>query len=110
MLEHAQIKESYGDLSDSLVTVDSVIQANAAEIKQLLNYKWDYYKVKKKLDRLQVISQGYVRKMDSIVVVNEVLTEENLQIKEEIQQEKRKTVIWNKTKKSLSPLLKKRPF
>jgi len=90
MLEHAQIKESYGDLSDSLVTVDSVIQANAAEIKQLLNYKWDYYKVKKKLNRLQVISQGYVRKMDSIVVVNEVLTEENLQIKEEIQQEKRK--------------------
>ncbi|MEE4259511.1 MAG: hypothetical protein V2I62_07125 [Bacteroidales bacterium] len=90
MLEHAQIKESYGDLSDSLVTVDSVIQANAAEIKQLLNYKWDYYKVKKKLDRLQVISQGYIRKMDSIVVVNEALTEENLQIKEEIQQEKRK--------------------
>ena len=90
MLEHAQIKESYGDLSDSLITVDSVIQANAAEIKQLLNYKWDYYKVKKKLDRLQVISQGYVRKMDSIVIVNEVLTEENLQIKEEIQQEKRK--------------------
>jgi hypothetical protein len=90
MLEHDQIKESYGALSDSLVAVDSVIQANAAEIKQLLNYKWDYFKVKKKLDRLQVISQGYVRKMDSIVVVNEALTEENLQIKEEIQQEKRK--------------------
>lgn len=90
MFEHAQIKESYGDLSDSLVTIDSVIQANADEIKQLLNYKWDYFKVKKKLDRLQVISQGYVKKMDSIVVVNEVLTEENLQIKEEIQQEKRK--------------------
>lgn len=90
MFEHSQIKESYGDLSDSLVTVDSIIQANAAEIKQLLNYKWEYYSVKKKLDRLQVISQGYVRKMDSIVVVNQVLTEENLQIKEEIQQEKRK--------------------
>jgi len=90
MFEHAQIKESYGDLSDSLVAIDSVIQANADEIKQLLNYKWDYFKVKKKLDRLQVISQGYVKKMDSIVVVNEALTEENLQIKEEIQQEKRK--------------------
>ena len=90
MFEHAQIKESFGDLSDSLVAIDSVIQANADEIKQLLNYKWDYFKVKKKLDRLQVISQGYVKKMDSIVVVNEALTEENLQIKEEIQQEKRK--------------------
>ena len=89
MLEHNQTKESYGEISDSLVVMDSVIQANADEIKQLLNYKWDYYKVKKKLDRLQVISQGYIRKMDSIVVVNEVLTEENLQFKEEIQQEKR---------------------
>lgn len=90
MFEHAQIKESYGSLSDSLVTLDSVIEANAAEIKQLLNYKWDYFKVKKKLEHLQVISQGYVRKMDSIVVVNQALTEENLQIKEEIQQEKRR--------------------
>jgi len=89
MLEHNQTKESYGEISDSLVVMDSVIQANADEIKQLLNYKWDYYKVKKKLDRLQVISQGYIRKMDSIVVVNEVLTEENLQFKEEIQREKR---------------------
>ena len=89
MLEHNQTKESYGEISDSLVVMDSVIQANADEIKQLLNYKWDYYKVKKKLNRLQVISQGYIRKMDSIVVVNEVLTEENLQFKEEIQQEKR---------------------
>jgi len=89
MFEHNQTKESYGEISDSLVVMDSVIQANADEIKQLLNYKWDYYKVKKKLDRLQVISQGYIRKMDSIVVVNEVLTEENLQFKEEIQQEKR---------------------
>ena len=89
MLEHNQTKESYGEISDSLVVMDSVIQANADEIKQLLNYKWDYYKVKKKLNRLQVISQGYIRKMDSIVVVNEVLTEENLQFKEKIQQEKR---------------------
>ena len=89
MLEHNQTKESYGEISDSLVVMDSVIQANADEIKQLLNYKWDYFKVKKKLNRLQVISQGYIRKMDSIVVVNEVLTEENLQFKEEIQQEKR---------------------
>ena len=57
MLEHNQTKESYGEISDSLVVMDSVIQANADEIKQLLNYKWDYYKVKKKLNRLQVIIQ-----------------------------------------------------
>jgi hypothetical protein len=88
--EHMKVKEAYGELSDSLVVMDSVFQANAAEIKQLLNYKWEYYKVQKKLTRLQKVAQGYVQKMDSIVTVNQVLTDENLQMKEEIKVEQRK--------------------
>jgi len=88
MNEHVKIKEEYGELSDSLAGMDSVFQANAKEIKQLLNYKWEYYKVKKKLSKLQVIAQGYVRKMDSIVEVNQVLTQENFEIKEEIKKVK----------------------
>ncbi len=88
MNEHAKIKEEYGELSDSLAGMDSVFQANAKEIKQLLNYKWEYYKVKKKLSSLQVIAQGYVRKMDSIVTVNQELTQENFEIKEEIKKVK----------------------
>ncbi len=102
MAEHNQIKESYGEISDSLAVMDSVIQARADEIKKLLNYKWEYYKVKKKLDKLQVISQGYIRKMDSIVEVNETLTEENLQIKEEIKQEKLKNLDLQKEKEELT--------
>lgn len=90
MSQHAEVKQAYGELSDSLVVMDSVFQANAKEIKQLLNFKWDYYKVRKKLENLQVVAQGYVRKMDSIVVVNENLTVENLQMKEEIKIEQRK--------------------
>lgn len=90
LVEHNQIKESYGALSDSLLTKDSLIQANALEIKKLLNTKWEYYKIKKKLSSLQRVAQGYVLQMDSLYTVNHELTEENLKIKEEIKIEKRK--------------------
>jgi hypothetical protein len=82
--EHEEVKEAYGQVSDSLAGMDSTFQAQAKEIKDLLNYKWEFYKVQKKLDRLQVVAQGYVRRMDSIVVVNEQLTQENVEMKEEI--------------------------
>ena len=87
--EHIKIKQAYGELSDSLVGMDSIFQANAKEIKHLLNYKWDYYKVRKKLTRLQVVAQGYVREMDSIVSVNQSLTQENFEIKEAIKKANR---------------------
>lgn len=90
LVEHEKIKVSYGEISDSLVVIDSVIQSNAKEIKSLLNYKWEYYKIKKKLSRLQVVSQKYVRQMDSLYQENTVLTEENLQMKEEIQIERKR--------------------
>jgi len=90
LVAHEDIKASYGEATDSLQVMDSVIQANAIEIKKMLNYKWEYYKIKKKMSRLQVIAQGYVRQMDSIVTINQDLTEENFQIKEEIKIEKRK--------------------
>ena len=90
LAQHEEIKIAYGDATDSLQVMDSVIQANAVAIKQMLNYKWEYYKIKKKMSKLQVIAQGYVRQMDSIVTINKDLTEENLQIKEEIKIEKRK--------------------
>ena len=88
-------------MSDSLSVKDSVIEANAVEIKKLLNTKWEYYKIKKKLSRLQVISQGYVRQMDSIYHVNHELTEENQKIKEEIKVEKRKNKQLQQSKEEL---------
>lgn len=88
--EHENTKVAYGEMTDSLVVMDSVIQANAKEIKNLLNYKWEFYKVKKKLSRLQVVSQSYVRQMDSLYQENTALTEENLQIREEIQIERKR--------------------
>jgi cell division protein FtsB len=98
VLLHVQVKAEYGEVSDSLAGMDSLFQANAKEIKSLLNYKWEFYKVKKKLNRLQVVAQTYVRRMDSIVVVNEILTIENLEMQEEIKIEKRKNKSLEKEK------------
>lgn len=45
--EHNKTKQAYGALSDSLKAKDSVIQANAVEIRNLLGTKWEYEKVTK---------------------------------------------------------------
>jgi flagellar basal body-associated protein FliL len=39
VFQHERMKVAYGEISDSLVIMDSVIQANAKEIKQILNFK-----------------------------------------------------------------------
>ncbi len=106
MQEHEKIKQEYGILADSLTAKDSIIQENAKEIKKLLNTKWEYYKIKKKLARLQVISQGYIRQMDSLYTVNHQLTEENFKIKEEIKAEKRKNKELEKLKEHLNSKVK----
>jgi hypothetical protein len=84
LVEHAKVKTEYGQLSDSLLVKDSVIQANAVEIRRLLDTEWEYYKVKKKLAQLQVVAQGYVMQMDSLYRVNASLSEENVAIKKDL--------------------------
>ena len=84
LMEHERVKQEYGQLSDSLAVKDSVIQANATEIKRLLDTEWEYYKVKKKLGQLQLIAQGYVQQMDSLYRVNAALTEENQAIRKDL--------------------------
>lgn len=101
MVQHERIKEEYGELTDSLYVKDSIIQANAIEIRKLLDTQWEYYKVKKKLARLQVVSQGYVRQMDSLYRVNKVLSEENEVIKKDLQQVRREKEMVIKDKEML---------
>lgn len=91
LAEHNRTKEEYGMLADSLYAKDSVIQANAKEIKKLLNYKWEYYKVKKKVTKLQEIAQGYVVQMDSLYRVNKALKDENIQIRRTLEKEVART-------------------
>ncbi|MEI6749331.1 MAG: hypothetical protein ACOYMF_11230 [Bacteroidales bacterium] len=96
--EHARVKTSYGKLSDSLLQKDSIIMANAAEIKKLLGTQYEYYKVKKKLELLRKISQGYVHQIDSLFTVNTALKEENTQIRGNYQREQTKNEELSKDK------------
>jgi hypothetical protein len=91
MAAHDSIKISYGMLADSLSIKDSVIRANADEIKQLLNYKWEYQKVNKKLELLRNITQGYVHQLDSLFTVNRDLKEENEKIRQQYASEQNRT-------------------
>ena len=79
--EHNKIKAEYGDLSKQLSEKDSVILANAAEIKKLINKQADYRKIKKQLTRLQNITQEYVTEIDQLYTENKRLKEENTQVK-----------------------------
>ncbi|MBR3709859.1 MAG: hypothetical protein IKM99_02720 [Bacteroidales bacterium] len=86
---HNELKENYGELSIQLAEKDSIIQADAVEIKKLLDSQWDYNRIKKKVTDLQVISQKYVHQLDSLYVVNQELKEENERIREEVQEERK---------------------
>ncbi|PKP49349.1 MAG: hypothetical protein CVT94_05255 [Bacteroidetes bacterium HGW-Bacteroidetes-11] len=100
--EHNNIKLEYGTFSDSLAAKDSIIQANALEIRKLLDTQYEFYKVKKKLDRLRVISQGYLKQIDSLYTVNRELKEENEQIRTSYQKEQQKTSTLQKDKEALT--------
>ena len=86
---HNELKENYGELSTQLAEKDSIILANAEEIKKLLETQWDYDRVKRKVNDLQNISQRYIRQLDSLYVVNEQLVAENERIREEVQEERK---------------------
>jgi len=102
MLEHDNVKVEYGTLADSLAVKDSVIQANATEIKKLLDTQWEYYKIKKKLNRLRGIAKGYVHQIDSLHTVNRELQEENIAIKMSYAEEQRKSSTLQKDKEELT--------
>jgi len=100
--EHNKTKAAYGQLADSLKRKDSLIQANAVEIRKLLDSQWDYNKVQKKLARLQTIAQGYVRQMDSLYTINHELQTENEKIRQDFQNEQTKSKALVKDKEALT--------
>jgi uncharacterized protein affecting Mg2+/Co2+ transport len=101
MTEHNNIKLSYGALSDSLKVKDSIIQNNAVEIRKLLDTEWEFNKIRKKLERLQKVAQGYVRQMDSLYTVNRELSAENDRIRQEVKTEQNRNQSLMKDKEEL---------
>ncbi|MBP5797625.1 MAG: hypothetical protein J6W26_05080 [Bacteroidales bacterium] len=99
---HNELKSNYGELSDQLAEKDSIIQADAEEIKKLLETQWDYNRIKRKVSELQAISQKYVRQLDSLYVVNQELVAENERIREEVQAERRQNKALQRQKEELT--------
>ena len=99
---HNELKENYGELSEELAKKDSIIQADAVEIKRLLDTQWDYNRIKKKMAELQEISQRYVRQVDSLYTVNRELVAENERIREEFQNERRQNNNLTRQKEELA--------
>lgn len=101
MAEHASIKAENSTLSEQLTEKDSLIMAKAKEIEDLINSQADYRKIKKQLEYLRSITQGYVNQIDSLYVVNQQLVEENIEIKQNLQDEQKKTFDLTQNKEEL---------
>ena len=89
MRVHNELKANYGELSSQLAEKDSIIQADAEEIKRLLDAQWDYNRIKRKVAELQTISRNYIHQLDSLYVVNQELVAENERMREEVQEERK---------------------
>ncbi|MBP1673088.1 MAG: hypothetical protein H6Q25_903 [Bacteroidetes bacterium] len=100
--EHNKIKLEYGDLSNQLTEKDSIILANAAEIKKLINSQADYRKIKKQLTRLQNIAQEYVTEIDQLYTENKRLKEENTQVKTQLAESKVESANLQQDKENLN--------
>ena len=99
---HNELKANYGELSTQLAEKDSIIQADAQEIKKLLDSQWDYNRIKRKVTELQAISQNYVHQLDSLYVVNQELVAENERIREEVQEERKQNRNLQRQKEELT--------
>ena len=100
--EHEKIKTENSTMSGKLSEQDSLITAKADEIQQLIASQADYSRIKKKLEYLRGITQGYVTKIDSLYTVNKVLKEENTEIKDKFEKEQTKSTELAKDKENLS--------
>lgn len=102
LVEHDKIKSEYGTLSIQLTEKDSIILAKAEEIQTLIASQADYYSIKKKLNYLRGITQGYISQIDSLYTVNKELKDKNVEITSKYVKEQEKTTELTKDKETLT--------
>jgi hypothetical protein len=98
---HELIKKEYGALSEQLSEKDSVILANAEEIRKLIAGQADYRKIKRQLERLQNIAKEYVEDIDQLYTENQKLKEENKQVKAHLEKSQKEVEEIKKDKEEL---------
>lgn len=84
MDEYNTVKVENQDLSAQMSEKDSIILANRAEIEHLIAKQADYNKIRRKLELLRKITQDYVARIDSLVVENRALADENTQLNQTV--------------------------
>lgn len=102
LFEYTTIKDQYGTLNKKLADQDSTIQKYAKDIQKLIASQADYSRVKKKLEYLRNITQGYINRVDSLYRENKVLKDENVKIKANYEEEQQKVVQLSKDKDDLN--------
>lgn len=95
LAEYTQVKNEYDSV---LTTQDSIIQANAAEIRRLIDQQSDYHRIRRQLNLLRDITQNYVREIDSLHTENRVLKAENVEMQQEIRRFSQQTTELAQTK------------
>ncbi|GHV72443.1 hypothetical protein FACS1894201_01610 [Bacteroidia bacterium] len=90
VVQHNIAKVQNVKYSEQLAERDSVIRNNTKEIQRLISIQTDYRKLQKKLDMLRQITQDYVVRLDSLIVINQELEDENRVIKQELLSERQK--------------------
>lgn len=105
MAEHELIKGEYGELTEQAFSKDSVILANAEEIKRLIAKSADYRQIKRKLDQLRNIQQSHVDQLDSLYTVNRLLNEELVVAKDKITEKTQQTEILSQEKEQLTKIV-----
>ncbi len=96
--DYYQVRLEYDSI---LLDKDSIIQANAREIQGLIARQADYNRIRRQLNLLRDVTQNYVREIDSLYTENRVLKAENVQMREEIQQVRRRTTELTQDKAAL---------
>jgi len=105
MIEHQEIQTEYGDLTKKMSVKDSIINANAVEIKQLIAKNADYRRIKRKLAYLRSITQSYVDQIDSLFTVNAELKQEVTTYKTNYSTEKAKATSLQQEKEELTEII-----
>ena len=72
--EHDDLLDEYGELNEHLHEKDSIIQHQIAEIRNLIRTKSDLKEAQQKIAALKDISKRYLANIDSLLVLNEMLT------------------------------------
>jgi hypothetical protein len=105
--EHDDLLDEYEELNEHLHEKDSIIQNQIVEIRNLIRTKSDLKEAQQKIAALKDISKRYLANIDSLLVLNEILTIEKDSVIKENKNINWKNYKLNKQNKKLAEKVNK---